>query len=263
MPDVLPAHAGRARFARCGHPDRKPKNIHGMKILFLAFLPPAEIEVIVERGGKPGREIITGKADVRGFKGEMGTRYRLCVNSALLVLVLFAAAGCAAAPEKIRVSVSPFDGAREISLEPALACSMKSARPCSVRMGLYKRSTMLEEGVILIVVVDAPSPIAVGESLYFRVNGQVRGFTSIDRNTKYAIGTGPHTAGRAYCQSPRCSVKRYLVDRAFLKELLAAPEVSMRILLGKGSMGGELSRDDPKLALPSFGEFYASAFGAQ
>ncbi|HNY65173.1 MAG TPA: hypothetical protein PKM41_07015 [Deltaproteobacteria bacterium] len=191
----------------------------------------------------------------------MSIPYRAHVNRALLVLVLWVAAGCATMPERITVSVSPFDGARETALEPAPVCSRKSGQACPIRMGLYKRSTMSDESVILIVVAETSSPIADGESLLFRVNGRVRGFASIDRSTRYSIGTGPHTAGSSPCRTRHCSVRRYLVDRAFLKELVAAPGASVRVLLKSGSVDGTLSDNDPELALPSFREFYTAVFG--
>jgi hypothetical protein len=191
----------------------------------------------------------------------MNDSYRLLVNRALFALVLFALWACAVAPGKIKVSESPFDGARETALDPAYVCSGKPGQACFIRLGLFKRSTMAPDSVILIVVADASNPIIEGESLYFGVNGRVIPLASIDGHTGYAIGRGPHTTGAGFCGKPGCSVKRYLIDRALLKALLDAPEVSMRVMLKSGPLGAELSGDDPGLALPSFREFYARVFG--
>lgn len=191
----------------------------------------------------------------------METTHRLSVNGTLFLLLLFLLASCAGPPGKIAVSVSPFDGAQETALSPACSGGSGSGQPCFVRLGLFIRSTMAPGTLILIAVVDASNPIAEGESLSFTMNGQETALTSIDRKTKYPIGKGPHTTGTAFYQSSGSSVKRYLVTRAFLKEVIDAPEVSLRVKLKKGSMEGPLSDGDPKLALPSFREFYSREFG--
>jgi hypothetical protein len=186
---------------------------------------------------------------------------RLSGNTTFSVLVLILLAGCAAGPGKIREGVSPFDGARETALAPACVEAPQSGRPCALRLGLFKRSTMGDDAVILIAVAQAPGTIAEGQSLYFRVQGREIPFASIDRQTRYAIGTGPHTTGAATCSSPGCSVKRYLVSRDFLKSLIDAPSASLRIVLKEGDLECRLSDDDPGLALPSFREFYRRMFG--
>jgi hypothetical protein len=183
------------------------------------------------------------------------------MNRALLVLLLFILAGCAVKPGGINVGVSSFDGADETALEPAPLCDASSGRACLVRLGLYRRSTMAEGSVILIAVAASSNPIADGESLSFRLNGRDFPLSSIDRNTRYGIGQGPHTAGIASCWPAGCSAKRYLVDKAFLKSLIDTPDASCRIVLQNGFLAGTLGDGDPKLALPSFRRFYARVFG--
>jgi hypothetical protein len=190
----------------------------------------------------------------------METTHRLSVNGTLFLLLLFLLAGCAGAPGKIKVGVSPFDGAQETALDPACAGSDSSGQPCSFRLGLFTRSTMAPGSLILVVVADASNPIAEGDSLYFIMNGRVVPFTSIDRKTKYPIGKGPHTTGAAFCGSSPCSVKRYLVTRSFLKEVIDAPRVTVRVQLKNGLLEGTLSDGEKDLALPSFREFYAREF---
>lgn len=191
----------------------------------------------------------------------MEKTHALYLKRVLPMLVLFLLSGCAGPPATIREAVSSFDGATETAMEPSYICSPKSGQPCSIRLGLFKRSTMAPDSVILFVVVDSSDPIAEGESLLFRVNDSVSAFSTIDRKTRYAIGKGPHTTGTEFCGSANCSVKRYLVSRDFLKSVTDAREVSMRVLLKKGYMGGLLVDGGPGLALPRFREFYARVFG--
>ncbi len=185
----------------------------------------------------------------------------LPLRDALVLAILFALAGCAG-PGRIREDVSPFDGAQEISLVPAPVCMNDGAQPCFVRLGLYWRSTMNEGSVILIAVVSGDYPITDGESLHFFADGSFISVSSIDRKTRYAFGKGPHTSGTDFsCPTATCSVKRYLVDREILKQLISAKEASMSMDTSRGSIRGPLLRDNPGLALPAFMEFYEKVFG--
>lgn len=185
-----------------------------------------------------------------------GTTHAHRVNATLVLLVLFLLHGCAAGPGIIEVSVSAFDEARETALAPSPLCG-----GCPVRLGLFTRSTMAQGSVILVVMVDGPRPIAGGESLFIRVGGAERAFTSIEGSTGYAIGKGPHAAGAASCEAPGCSVKRYLMDKSFLKSMIETPGTSLRVTLARGSVRGTLEDGDPSLALPRFRQFYARVFG--
>jgi hypothetical protein len=183
------------------------------------------------------------------------------LNSFLYAVILFLA-GCAAVPGRIQESISPFDGAKEIAMEPALVCREDAPKPCYIRLGLFKRSTMSAESVMLLAVVDGTNPIAEGKSLHFDMDGDIASFASIDRKTGYNIGKGPHTTGTAFCK-PRanCSVKRYIVDKSFLKQLISARRAAVRISLKKGYVQGQLLNDSETMALPSFRQFYNRVFG--
>lgn len=186
----------------------------------------------------------------------------MTMRNSFFIAALLLAAGCASMPERIEESLSPFDGASEISLEPSIVCLIKGPDPCFIRLGLFKRSTMRPDSVILVVVVNGTNAIAEGESLHFNMDGEVADFDSIDNRTQYSIGRGPHTAGTALCgPSASCSVKRYLVTKDFLKKLLQADKRAVRVDLGKGYLGGFLLKDNPTFALPAFIEFYERVFG--
>jgi hypothetical protein len=194
----------------------------------------------------------------------MGTTHTPYLNATLALLVLILLAGCATRsvmPGYIKAGTSAFDGAQETALTPSPVCGGASAAFCSVRLGLFTRTTMSPESVILVVVTEAPSPIAGGESLFISAGSAENAFTSIDNRTGYAIGKGPHTAGAVTCSGPRCSVRRYLLSRALLKSMIDSPRTTLRIVLKKGSLSGTLSDGDASLALPRFREFYARAFG--
>jgi hypothetical protein len=194
----------------------------------------------------------------------MGTTHAQHVNATLALLVLILLAGCMArhvAPGFIEESTSAFDGVQETALIPSPACGVSSSTFCSVRLGLFRRATMATESVILVVVVESSSPIAGGESLFISAGGAEKAFTSIDGFTGFAMGKGPHTAGAVTCSGPRCSMKRYLLSRSFLKSMIDTPSTSLRVVLKKGSLSGTLSDGDPSLALPRFRQFYARVFG--
>lgn len=176
------------------------------------------------------------------------------------VLVL---AGCAVTvPGGIQESISSFDGAKEIAMEPALVCREDGPYSCFIRLGLFKRSTMSPESVMLLAVVSGTNPIAEGASLHFDMDGDVVSFTSIDVNTRYSIGTGPHTTGAAFCKpSDGCSVKRYIVDKSFMKRLLTAHRAAVRVSLRRGYVQGELKSGGETMVLPSFRQFYSRVFG--
>jgi len=179
-----------------------------------------------------------------------------------LLALLLLAAGCAAAPERLQESISPFDGAREISLEPSLVCQEKSTETCFIRLGLFKRSTMRPDSVILVVVVNGTKPIAGGKSLHFNVDGEVSAFESIDRKTRYGIGKGPHTSGTELCgPSGSCSARRYLVTRDFLKKLMQADKTAVRVDLAGGYLGGVLLKGSATPVLSDFRQFYERVFG--
>lgn len=172
-------------------------------------------------------------------------------------------AGCAVmpVPGRIQESISSFDGAREVAMEPALVCREDARGSCFIRLGLFKRSTMSPESVMLLAVVYGMNPISEGASLHFDIDGDIVSFTSIDGKTRYSIGSGPHTTGTDFRNSSEgCSVKRYIVHRSFLKRLLTAKRSAVRVSLKKGYVQGELLDDGETMALPSFRQFYARVF---
>ncbi len=181
----------------------------------------------------------------------------------LSLFVMLAAGGCSSGvPVRIQEEISAFDGAKETALAPMFVCSERDVHPCYIRLGLFRRSTMDPESVILVVVVGGTNPIAEGESLRFLINGESYTFVTIDARMQFGIGKGPHTTGSVSCGgSSLCSAKRYLIDRDFLKKLITCPEVSVVVDLARGAVGGQLQGDNPKMVLSGFREFYEKVFG--
>ena len=186
---------------------------------------------------------------------------RVIHKSFISVMILFIA-GCAVVPGVIQESISSFDGAKEIAMEPAFVCREGARTTCYIRLGLFKRSTMNPESVMLLAVVDGANPISEGESLHFDMDGEIVSFASIDGKTRYGIGTGPHTTGTTFCKpSQGCSVKRYMVDQSFLKRLITAHRAAVRVSLKKGYVQGELMKKGETMALPAFRQFYTRVYG--
>lgn len=197
-----------------------------------------------------------------GFCPSRGRRVSFLLDFLLYATVLLAAGCAVTVPGGIQESISSFDGAKEIAMEPALVCREEGPGSCFIRLGLFKRSTMAPESVMLLAVVSGTNPIAEGASLHFDMDGDVVSFTSIDGKTRYSIGTGPHTTGAAFCKSSDgCSVKRYIVDRSFVKRLINAHRAAVRVSLKRGYVQGELLKGGEAMVLPSFRQFYARVFG--
>lgn len=184
------------------------------------------------------------------------------LSAPLFWLALLLAAGCATVPQRIQESVSPFDGAQEIALEPALVCRERGAHACSIKLGLFRRSTMHPDKVILIVLVEGSRQADKDESLHLIIDGEETGLSSIDARTRYRVGTGPHTTGTdLYGSDLQRSIKRYLIDKSLLERIITARSADVRVDLVGGSISGRLLSYNGRLAIPAFREFYERAFG--
>ncbi|HUS73955.1 MAG TPA: hypothetical protein VMY06_12910 [Sedimentisphaerales bacterium] len=92
----------------------------------------------------------------------------------VLVLVAFVVSGCAMGlPGQTMKTVSEFDKATEIRMEPAFACS-RSLR-CKILLGFYRTSRMDSNEVVMIAEVMSYGHVeypvfAAGKSLHFKVD---------------------------------------------------------------------------------------------
>lgn len=176
----------------------------------------------------------------------------------LVVVMMLIVTGCAPMFVDMTIqggqlieSTAMFDGASELSMVPAWICKSEEEKDgCFIRMKLFHRSSMPKDEIILYASASGTRNIADGESLWFNVDGEKIGFTSIDQGTTYeqlpVIG---------YISAP-WSTKRYLVDRAFLKKLILAKQVIVRLDLGQTYLEGLLNSSKEHHGQKSFESYY-------
>lgn len=170
--------------------------------------------------------------------------------------------GCMTMPGDLIESKSEFDGATEISVIPAHLPAAGDKFASFVSMGLYRRSTMPQDEIILEVVSGIAESFAQGESLHFRIDGEKVSLKSFDELTDFGVTSG--FAGGGHYVPPRSfSSKRYRIDRVFLERLLGAKQVLVRLDLRRGYLEGEFSKDGPTTARPAFREFFKRVYGSE
>ena len=152
-------------------------------------------------------------------------------------------------PGAIHTNISEFDNTKEIILEPAWVGS-------GIKLGLLKRTNMPQDELILIVMIDIIRTFAPGNSLHFNIDGEIVSFSSIDATTEFEMGKGIYNPIGLYFPSVNWSSKRYLINKQFLKKILNAQRVVIRIDLRKEYVEGIFSKDEPMSARPAFKNFY-------
>jgi len=171
----------------------------------------------------------------------------------LLSLFLF---GCSVAmppPAKVLVSTSKFDNATEISTEPAWLYDSK----VGIKFSLFRRSTMPEDKIILNVIVSGAHIFSRKKSLQFNIEDKFVSFNSIDTYADIDTTPGSYFSNiDIYFPPQNWSKKRYEIDRAFLKRIIEAEKVIVRVNLEKTYAEGVFSSDYPTTARPVFRKFY-------
>ena len=193
--------------------------------------------------------------------------HRIRLGVLLLSLFLY---GCVTMPGGIRTNVSEFDGSNEIVMEPAWVCKESTFGDCHIKLGLYWRSTMPQDKLILVAMTDGINAFSNGKSLYFNIDGEFVSFDSIDTLTEYDISEGTYMKGfiasgtyvpGIYIPPVNWSSQRYIVDKYFMEKILKAQRVAVRLDLRRGYVEGVFSKDDPMLARPAFRDFFNKVFG--
>ena len=191
---------------------------------------------------------------------------------ALGVLLLSLVAGCVSTPSEpsIRSAYSEFDGAQEVAMEPAWVCKDVAPGGCSIKLGLYWRSTMLKDMVVLVALVSGEDAFRAGGSLHFDIDGRVVSFAQMDALTElHAVGGSPargvySPAGYApelTIPPPDWSTGHYLFQKGILETVLNGQRVVVRVDLPTGHVEGLFSIDDAATARPGFRNFYQWVFG--
>ena len=139
----------------------------------------------------------------------------------LLVLIL-SLAGCTSIPGMpghITATTSSFDGSRSVSMKPVFLITKSNNVPVS--FGMYWNSKIENNTIVLTVRIARTVSISNGESLKFRVDGELFNFISTDRFTAFG-----HDLGAS-------SSKRYIIPISFIDKINEAKSVKVRVELSK------------------------------
>lgn len=175
----------------------------------------------------------------------------------MLILVIGLFYGCATipgGPGDVSESVSHFDNTKQLSMEPAWLYDSK------IKLSLFKTTKMDDNLVVMYVFVEGSRIFSRGKSLKFNVDGKIYAFKSIDDLTD--INTSPGIYNNiVYIPPYNWSSKRYIVTKDFIKRLIDARRVWVRVELSKEFVEGEFSSDAFTTARPAFRKFYRSMLG--
>ena len=179
----------------------------------------------------------------------IGSKLIKYITFICVVIVLYSCASMPGVPGHISESISKFDDTKQLSMEPAWLYNSP------IKLSLLKTTKMPDSLVALIAVVKGAHNFSSGKSLQFNVDGEVFAFESIDSFTDINTDSGVYSSV-AYIPPSNWSSKRYVVSKKFIKRLIDANEVWVKIDLFKEFVEGRFSSDAPTTARPAFREFY-------
>ena len=140
----------------------------------------------------------------------------------ILLILILSLASCASIPGMpghITATTSSFDGSRAVSMKPTILITKSNNVP--VLFGMYWNSKMENNTIVLTVRIARTVSISNGESLKFRVNGELFNFTSTDRFTAFGHNLGANSS------------KRYIIPISFIDKINKAKSVKVRVELSK------------------------------
>ncbi len=168
----------------------------------------------------------------------------------LLLSILIA---CTPVPWHIKENESSLHNAAEISVGPVWTYSP------TVSLSLYRRTDMPKGKIILVAHVPGVRLFAEEPSLMFQIDGKVVTFSSSDKQIHLETDPGPVNE-TFFGSSTSSSSKRYEIDDLFLRRLIEAEKVIVRIKL-KDSFAEGIFSDDRAAAYQAFSTFYERITG--
>lgn len=175
-----------------------------------------------------------------------------------MIVAAFVASSCAVGlPGQTMQTVSEFDNAAEIRMEPAWACS---GFGCQIKLGFYRTSRMDSNKVVMTAEVvsraHVENPVfAAGKSLHFKIDGQVYSFESdgfYNKKQGYSQYSGSYTIDS----------QQYSTTRDFLKTLMDGKRVVVKVdLVGSRYAEGVFPDGGFTTVRPGLAVFYKQAFG--
>lgn len=170
-----------------------------------------------------------------------------------ILLLLFTLLACAPIPWHVKERKSPLHDAAEISVGPVWTYST------SVSLSLYRRTNMPEGKIMLVAHVPGVRLFAKEPSLLFQIDGEIVTFSSSDERINVETDPGS-VSGKFFSPSMPSSSKHYEIDDLFLKRLIDAEKVIVRIKL-KDTFAEGIFSDDRAAAHQAFSRFYERITG--
>lgn len=157
-------------------------------------------------------------------------------------------------PGHIRSHQSSFDGAKELSVEPAMVYrTSQTFSGSDLMLGMFWRSTMEPNTFVISAHVIGTKLIQQSNSLQFNIDGRIVSLSSSDLFTQIRTQRGSPSVGiRPYNQSNR----HYLISESFFKELIESDNVKIRLMLQNSYVEGDFSVNQASSARRAFIAFY-------
>jgi len=156
------------------------------------------------------------------------------VSAMILAAILSGCMSVPGMPGYINESTSSFDGTTELSMQPAFVYRNNNGMSgSSFKLGLFWRSDMPGDLLLLIAEVDGTHIFADGRSLEFNIDGRRTSLESVDsmNDIRYEPGAGQ-------VRGDNVSSTRYAVDQEFIEDLLQAERATVRLNLRQTRMEG-------------------------
>lgn len=170
-----------------------------------------------------------------------------------IFLLLFMLASCAPIPWHVKESNTPRQNVSVVSVGPVWTYSSM------ISLSLYRRSDMPDGKIILAVHVPGVRLFSKEPSLLFEIDGEVVRLSSSDERIQVNTDT-EFISGTFFSQPTSSSSKHYEVDDVFLKRIIDAEKVIVRINL-KDSLAEGAFSDDRAEAHQAFSNFYERITG--
>lgn len=176
---------------------------------------------------------------------------------AAIILLCALFAGCSSMPGMpghISKTTSSYDGAVQYDMEPAFVYrSSGSFSGADIKMALSWNSATKDDSVVLFVEMSKLISIDSGPSLVFKVDGKERSFSSSSKYTSYDYKPGVY--GAASVAGHHTSSKSFVVPIEFIRQIVAAKDVVVKIDTDAGYYSGVFSNNAQSSAVNAFADF--------
>lgn len=170
-------------------------------------------------------------------------------NQILLISILLLTGCMAGMPNNIKTSTSSFDNSQHIQMEPGFVYENADFTSYAYfKLGLSWNSNDKNVTIITAEIPQSIVNINSNKGLQFNIDGEIVKFDSYEIFTKHDVSSAQQTV---YSESK----KRFVTDKSFIKKLITAKSVKVKLLTGDGYLEGDLLVDKPSAAIHGFKDF--------